>query len=226
MEPLPKKAGIYKLICSNGKIYIGKSVNIRHRIVQHKKSKDVCYLQNAIKKYGWDAFTVEVLEIFEKFDKQKDNHILLERESYYIKLFDSTNRDKGYNICEYSNDTTGKIVSEESRNKMRLAKLGNKINLGKKHSAESKEKMKLAKLGKSNVSCLGKPRSNETKEKIRNSKLGVSLSESHKEKISKSNEGRIVSDETKEKIKNGNIGKHSKPRKKKDNGFDCPDLQL
>lgn len=225
MEVIPNKAGIYKLTCSNGKIYIGKSVNIRHRISQHKISKDNTYLQNAIRKHGWDEFSIEVLEIIENFDKQKDNNILLEKESYYIKLLDSTNRDKGYNICEYSNDTTGKVVSEESRQKMRLAKLGNKINVGKTHSKEAKEKMRLAKLGKSNIACVGKSLSEETKLKISKSKSGKSLSKTHKDNISNANKGRVVSEETKEKIRLNNIGKHSNPRKKK-NGPDPSDVQL
>lgn len=205
MESLPKKAGIYKLICSNGKIYIGKSVNIRHRINQHKNSRDVCYLQNAIRKHGWSEFSVEILEIVENFDKTKDNESLLEKEAFYIKLFDSTNRDKGYNICEYSNDTTGKVVSEESREKMRQAKLGNKINLGKTHSKEVREKMRQAKLGKSNVACLGKALSENTKSKISKSKTGKKHTEEHKEKIRQSKLGKKrgpMSEEQKDKIRN------------------------
>ena len=56
----PKSAGIYKITCvSNGKIYIGKSINIDQRIKSHKYSeKNSGYhgrFQNAIKKYGWDS---------------------------------------------------------------------------------------------------------------------------------------------------------------------------
>lgn len=82
----PKKAGIYKLTCVNGKVYIGKSVNIFNRLRQHKNPKVKYHLQNAILKYGWDSFTVEILEVYDKFDKEKDNKFLLERESFYIEL--------------------------------------------------------------------------------------------------------------------------------------------
>ena len=61
-------AGIYKITCNkNGKIYIGKSIDIGYRINRHKNShrhtnaENGPYLKNAILKYGWDAFSVEVL---------------------------------------------------------------------------------------------------------------------------------------------------------------------
>ena len=46
----------------------------------------------AIEKYGWDNFTYEILaqDLTEEDAKQL--------EKYYIKLYDSTNPEKGYNI--------------------------------------------------------------------------------------------------------------------------------
>jgi group I intron endonuclease len=142
----PNKAGIYKLTCvDNGKVYIGKSVNIRRRMIAHKYSatrpNKYGHFVNAITKHGWESFKFEVVEIFENFDKIQDNSSLLERESYYIKLFDSTNRNKGYNICEYSNDRTGIPVSEETRKKIGLG------NLGKTVSDEVKQRIRAARLG-------------------------------------------------------------------------------
>lgn len=41
----PKAAGIYKLTCdNNGKIYIGKSINIRKRLESHKNCKNISAL--------------------------------------------------------------------------------------------------------------------------------------------------------------------------------------
>lgn len=213
----PKEAGIYKLTCSiSGKIYVGKSVNIKRRLYQHKSSKEDGYFQRAVTKHGWDSFEVEILETVENFNKLEDNIHLLEREAYYINLYESTNRDKGYNRCEFSNDTTGNPVSIETREKMRQKKMGNTINLGKTHSPEAKEKMKDAKLGKPNLSCVGKVCSDETKNKIRLSKLGKKQTEEHKEKIRLSNLGRVVTEETREKIRLSNLGKHSIKRNKHD----------
>jgi len=181
----PKKAGIYKLICNiNNKIYIGKSINIYNRLATHKSAKDVGYLYNAIRKYGWDSFEVEILEVFESFDKNKDNDILLQRESYYIKLFKSTDRNIGYNRCGYSNDSTGIKSSDETIKKLK----------SKTCSAEHKRKI--------SISNSGKIRSEETREKISKSRIGMKFSEKTKEKMRM----RRHTDETKEKIRTARLG--------------------
>ena len=182
---IPNKAGIYKLTCKSGKIYIGKANNLRNRINQHKNPKVKYHLQNAILKYGWESFTVDILEVF---DDSKDNDFLLERESYYIEYYDSTNREKGYNICKYSNDTTGRKLSDETKEKMRRAKLGkplsdeHKRKMRKPKSEETRKKMSIAQRGrtvseetkskqresqKGNKNHLGKPHSEESIEKMR-----------------------------------------------------------
>jgi group I intron endonuclease len=173
----PDSAGVYKLTCSiTNKIYIGKAFNIRKRLNNHKcigRCKNAKYhLARAILKYGWDTFSVEILEIMGDFDKLRDNDNLLKREAYYIELFDSTNRYKGYNMLKFSTDRTGMTTV---------------------HTPEAKEKMRQA--------ALGRKHTEETKEKIRNNKLGLKHSEEHKEKIGVGNRGKFVSDETKQKLR-------------------------
>jgi group I intron endonuclease len=161
-----KIAGIYKITCKiNGKIYIGKSHDVRRRIRRYeifdKNKKSVRYFESALVKYGWESFEVETLESIVNFDKLLDNQYLLERESYYIELFDSNNPEKGYNICAFSCDFTGCKHTEETKEKIR------KTNLGKKrgpHTPESIEKMRISKLGQTH--------SEETKMKISQAKLG------------------------------------------------------
>lgn len=189
----PKEAGIYKITCiENSKVYIGKAVNIRQRIYSHKSSKHKYYFQRAILKHGWENFKVEILEIFANFDKLKDNGALLEREAYYIELFDSTNIKKGYNICKYSTDLTGRKLTKEHKEKLRQSRLG------KKHSEETKNKLR-------------KPMSEETKTKIKNIKLGVKrnkpFSEETRDKMRQNNLGKKHSEETREKISKSNSGK-------------------
>ena len=211
----PKEAGIYKLTCSdNGKVYIGKSVNIHVRLINHKsyenKSKGKCYFQNAIIKYGWNAFTVEIIEIFENFDKLKDNDSLLSRESYYIELFDSANVDKGYNLCKYSNDMTGRKLSEETKEKMRKPKSEEHIAKMRNRpcSKETRDKIR--------QSQIGRQHSEESKEKMRRANIGKKLSEETKEKIGKAGKGRRHSKEAKEKMRLANMGKkHSEETKEK-----------
>lgn len=187
-------AGIYKLTChKNNKVYIGKSINIRNRLKQHRSSKNVSLLQRAILKHGWDSFNIEILEIVEDFDKLKDNVSLLEREAYYIELFESADTTKGYNVSKFSTDRTGLICSEETKKKISIG------NLGKKYSDETREKMR-------------KPKSDETREKMRNSKLGKpsnklgkKLSPETRGKIREANLGKKLSEETKEKMRQYHI---------------------
>lgn len=190
----PKEAGIYKITSNiTGKIYIGKSVNIYNRIASHKSATEDGHLHNAIRKYGWDSFSVEILEIFEDF-RIEDNETLLQREAFYINLFESANRDIGYNICEFSNDRTGVLASNQTKEKMR-----NKIV-----SEETREKMR--------KSMLGKTHTKETREKMSKARMGMVFSESTKEKMS----NWVRNDETREKIRQANLGrKHSEETKKK-----------
>lgn len=97
-----KMSGIYKIEnLINGKIYIGSSINMESRFKSHfgalrgNRHHNI-YLQRSFNKHGEDNFDFEVIE-------QCDKGIMLEREQYYIDLFDCANRLIGYNICENSN---------------------------------------------------------------------------------------------------------------------------
>jgi group I intron endonuclease len=222
----PRKAGIYKLTCiPNGKIYIGKAVNINKRMARHKncmtgKSKDQGILPKAIKKYGWDSFNVEIIEIYEIFDKKNDNDRLLEREAFYIDHFNALDLSIGYNMCRYSNDNTGKPCSEETRRKI------SEGNMGKKHTSESKERIRLAQLGKKRspetiekmrIISSGRIPSKETREKMRLARLGHVYTEEVRRKISistsrtKKSLGFKHSEETKQKMRLARLGKKRSP---------------
>lgn len=88
-----KSIGIQKVIYKttnllNGKIYIGKDAR-----------NDNTYfgsgliLKNAIKKYGIQNFKKEILETCNSFKE------LNEREIYWIKYYNSTDKTIGYNIA-------------------------------------------------------------------------------------------------------------------------------
>jgi group I intron endonuclease len=193
-----KEAGIYKLTCiNNQKIYIGKAVNIHRRINQHRyssiKSVGNFYFENALIKNGWESFTIEILEIFKDFDKSKDNPFLLERESYYIKLFDSSNVNIGYNTCKFSTDRTGLKHSEDTKMKM------SKSSLGKRASEATKERM--------SKNRKGRKHSEETKQKISKSSLGKKASEATKEKMRKASPNRIFTEESRERRRTANFGR-------------------
>lgn len=84
----------------DGKIYIGQTINtVEYRFKQHwretkseyKLGKTTSYFHNALYKYGIDSFTVDILE-------EVENNELNQREIYWIKELNSTNREIGYNI--------------------------------------------------------------------------------------------------------------------------------
>ena len=91
-------SGIYKVTnTKTNEIYIGKSVKIADRFSNHIKSAyglegvAESQFQRALKKYGIDMFTWELLE-----ECQKEN--LSEREKYYIVFYGT--KEYGYNQRE------------------------------------------------------------------------------------------------------------------------------
>lgn len=88
------KKSIYKITnLINGKVYIGQTKNIKRRIREHQQeysSSATSKIRNAILKYGIKNFKIEILE--------KDIENYNEREKYWISFYDSTDRNKGYNI--------------------------------------------------------------------------------------------------------------------------------
>lgn len=215
----PAKAGVYKFTCTNnGKIYIGKSINMRIRFNGHKdifrktRKRKGTYFENALKKHGWDSFEIEILEIFENFDKFNDNDALLEREAFYIELFDSTNPKKGYNSCKYSTDRTGVPCSDETKERLR------QVNLGKIHSDATRNKMRESQsklTEQKRQRQLGVSPSEETKEKLRRANLGKILTDEHKKKIGLANTGRKLPKKIKEKVEKPKVEKLRSPRKDK-----------
>lgn len=78
----------------NNKVYIGQtkvSVNVRwQEHLRHAKYGDQV-INRAMRKYGVDKFYIETLEIC-------SIDVMDYREIYYIDLYDSTNKSKGYNV--------------------------------------------------------------------------------------------------------------------------------
>ena len=145
--------GIYLLRnLINGKIYVGKAKNFDDRFRRHKQSELLPHnsqsrIINAIKKYGWQAFSIEILEVCDETDE------LLDKEAGWIKALNATDNKIGYNILVYSTDWTGHRHSEEAKQKLSLiakARFSKENNpmFGKKHSAESIRKMSEVKLAR------------------------------------------------------------------------------
>lgn len=133
----------------NGKKYIGQSVDVYgkrwylHKNSLNKNSHENIYLQNSWNKYGEYSFVFYILE-------ECNKNQLDEKEIYWIYFYDTTNKDKGFNILMGGN----KPPSWK----------------GKHHSTLTKEKMSFS--NKKIKSWLGKIHTNEEKEKIRNWNIG------------------------------------------------------
>lgn len=139
-----KKAGVYCITCIvNNKKYIGCSKNIYSRINNHKYSlekqslkQENQYFIDDFKKYGYEKFNYEVLEY--------TSENLKDKEFYYINLYDTINREKGYNLRR-DNSKNGMITLEETRKKYseaqreRFSKKEERDKIGKRSSKFWKE---------------------------------------------------------------------------------------
>lgn len=101
MKSNKMKCGVYQILnVLNGKVYVGSSVHMGNRRYNHfwslRANKHYnAHLQRAYNLYGEDNFIFEVLEYC-----SPDS--VLEREQYYIDVFNSCDPSKGYNVAKYA----------------------------------------------------------------------------------------------------------------------------
>lgn len=132
---------IYKVTnIINNKIYIGQVYNktIYDRFNRHcdsASSDSNSYLGRAIHKYGKENFIVECIE--ECFSVQELN----EREKYWIKYYNSTDRKIGYNLTaggEGGNTYLCKSEEEMAEIKAKISKANTGRNNGKSNQLKIK----------------------------------------------------------------------------------------
>lgn len=111
------KSGIYRwknLV--NGKSYIGSAVNISLRLKNYyqisylKSTKGKSIIYDALLKYGYSKFSLEILEYCEP-------DLIIEREQYYINLFKPE-----YNILKIAGSRLGSKHTEAAKALMSLYK--------------------------------------------------------------------------------------------------------
>ena len=103
---------IYKLTNNvDKKCYVGQTVQkLRKRLNQHKNSKTATGVDGAIKKYGWENFSYELLEVCPV-------EILDEREIFWIAEL-KTKAPNGYNLTDGGHGNRGNKMSDEQKKKI------------------------------------------------------------------------------------------------------------
>jgi len=180
----------------NNKLYIGQTTrNIQKRIYEYKsafnlKNHNNPHLYNSFNKYGWDNFEFTIIDTAQTMVE------LNSKEINYIKLYNSNNKQFGYNI---ELGGCNAIPNEETRQKMsyshsgikqsdswinkRISKAG--TNEAKKYGKIKTDDEKLELSLKSPKYWEGKVRDEETKRKISETKKINGFSEKQKQVICK-----------------------------------------
>lgn len=176
-----EKNGIYVITnVVDRRLYIGSTARgfyaryKEHLLDLRKKQHSNDHLQNFSDKYKVESFEFYVLEIVQDKDK------IYNREQYYLDKYWKTG-----------------LLFNTARNAEAPAR-------GVHRSEEFKEKIRQAQIG--NINCKGRVVSEETKEKMRKAKKGKALSENHKMKISLTQRGKVVSEETRKKMSLAQMG--------------------
>ena len=112
-----KNPGIYVLTSPSGKQYVGRDVNLPSRVKKHLSGKDTeCrHAHKAIKKYGADAFDVEIIQ-YPGISHEALNAV----EHWWVRRL-QTLSPSGYNLTEggdggkHSDETRQKISESVSK---------------------------------------------------------------------------------------------------------------
>lgn len=193
----PKKPGIYTITnLIDGKMYIGRSVNLSIREKEHFADlKDNTHysdrLQRAVNKYGIENFKFEVLI-------ECDIEQLCSEEHYWCNLLDTHNRDRGYNIAPThphkkvcwdeesikKRENTRKENAETRGYYCTTETLKKKSEVAKRQSRAHLSINSLTEWRKNNPPAhTGYKHSDEAKEKMRLRKLGKKASQTAKENM-------------------------------------------
>lgn len=162
-----KQPCIYKIESSliKGRIYIGSASYYSSRKNRHIKDLRLnkhgnIKLQRHFNKYGESDLQFSIIEpCLPQF--------LVAREQYYIDKFKPF-----FNICQIAGSSLGRIASDETKNKMRIAQTGNKNALGHRDSDEARRKKSISFKGRKGF-WKNKKLSNETKKRMSESQKRI-----------------------------------------------------
>lgn len=123
-------------VCPNGKRYIGQTKRkCEERWANGHNYKNNAHFTQAIRKYGWDNIQHIILATTDNREEAG------EIEKHYIAMYDTTNREKGYN-----HSIGGMASAEGYRHTEETRKKISEAGMGRKRSKESIEKVRRAKI--------------------------------------------------------------------------------
>lgn len=122
-----KSYDVYKITNKiNNKVYIGitsKGISARWKEHLYNAEHECPFkLHRAIRKYGKENFTVELIDFCNSWDE------LAAKEKEYIKQYRSNEDEFGYNLTEGGDGTFGRLHSEETKEKIRQKALGREVS--------------------------------------------------------------------------------------------------
>lgn len=185
--------GIYKIVNTiTGNVYIGKSVNIKHRFnehineLKHNKKQYNLFFQRSFNKYGSACFKLEIIEecSLDELNSREIYWISYYRNNYPFELYNISNGGDGGKMPDYIIESNKSKISVANKGKMYTKHIGPSNGMyNKHHSQETKQLISLHKKGQVPWNK-GKCHSIDTIEKIRISQKGKHHSIESKHKIS------------------------------------------
>lgn len=117
---------VYKITNKvNNKIYIGitsKGISARWKEHLYGAEHNCPFkLHRAIRKYGKDNFSIELIDFCNSWDE------LTEKEKLYIDEYQSNKDEFGYNMTDGGDGTFGRYLSEETKDKIRQKAIGREV---------------------------------------------------------------------------------------------------
>ena len=189
--------GVYMIKCLiNGKVYIGKSNDVKRRWREHKSRLKRNNHENEKLQYDWNKYGEDnfKFKLIENYDNEEFG---IELEKKYINKYKSYDLNFGYNMTLGKGENGWEILTEETKKKLK----------GRELSEEHKKKIGESNMG--NKNALGYKHTEETKKKMSESHKGKQPTEETRKKMSESQKGKVVSEETRKKISMSNKGKNS-----------------
>lgn len=157
----------------NNKVYVGKTnkpqTRWNHHIIyayggKEKYPTHFQYIHASIAKYGKENFTFQIIEEF------ADEPECLEAEQFWIQFFRSWDKNYGYNLTNGGEGASGRIVSPETRDKIRIRATGRKQSEEtKKKKSEAGRKRRNSQSTREKISKSNKGRKLTDKQRIANS---------------------------------------------------------